>query len=102
MLVYDITDSNSFQQIENWLEKVQVNCPPNVTMMLVGNKADMEADRQVSKEEAMQYAKEKKMLFIETSAKNRTNIDESFFELTKKILPTMSKVKKEDNREGKS
>ena len=101
MLVYDITDLGSFQQIENWLEKVQVNCPPNVTMMLIGNKADCENERQVSKEEAGQYAKEHKMLFMETSAKNRINIDESFFELTKKILPTMAKVKKEDNRDGK-
>jgi GTPase SAR1 family protein len=52
MLVYDITDKGSFENIENWLEKVKINCPPAVTMMLVGNKADLESDRQVSKDEA--------------------------------------------------
>jgi GTPase SAR1 family protein len=59
-------------------------------MMLLGNKSDCESDRKVSKEEAQQYAKAHNMLFMETSAKYRINIDESFFELTKKILPTMA------------
>ena len=52
MLVYDITDLHSFENIENWLDKCKLNCPNNVTMMLVGNKSDLEDQRQVSKEAA--------------------------------------------------
>ena len=78
MLVYDITDHSSFENIENWLDKVKVNCPPNVVTMLVGNKCDLESDRQVSREEAEAYAKSNGMLFTETSAKSFINIEESF------------------------
>ena len=52
MLVFDITDKASFENIDSWLDKCKVNCPPNVIMMLIGNKADLESDRQVSREEA--------------------------------------------------
>ena len=63
--------SQIFENIENWLDKVKVNCPPEVTIMLVGNKCDLEGHRQVSAEEAQRYAEQHDMLFIETSAKNR-------------------------------
>ena len=96
MLVYDITDKGSFENIENWLEKVKINCPPNVTMMLIGNKADLEDQRQVSRDEAEKYAQEHDMIFMETSAKDRLNVDESFHALTQKILPKMTKTKKEE------
>ena len=45
MLVYDITDHASFENIENWLDKVKVNCPPEVVTMLIGNKCDLESER---------------------------------------------------------
>lgn len=92
MLVYDITDKKSFESIEDWLEIVKRNCPPNVTMMLIGNKSDLEEERKVSIEMAQAYADQHKMIFMETSAKDRVNIDESFFSLAKNVLPKIARA----------
>merc|ERR1712226_36280 len=63
ILVYDITDRQSFQDIENWLEEIQKHASPNVAKLLVGNKCDLENERAVSVQEGREYAESLGMNF---------------------------------------
>lgn len=78
LLVYDITRRETFDHLASWLEDARTHANPNMTIMLVGNKSDLAHRRQVSREEGEQFAKENGLIFIETSAKTPSNVDEAF------------------------
>lgn len=94
-MVYDITDRQSFQDIENWLGEVRQHASPNIVKILVGNKCDLKEQRQVSYQEGKEFAESLGMQFLETSAKDKINIDEAFMTLTKAILPTVPENKRD-------
>ena len=99
ILVYDITDRQSFQDVETWLGEVRQHASSNIVKILVGNKSDLKDQRQVSYEEGKQFAESLGMQLLETSAKEKINIDEAFNVLTKAILPTVPENKR-DGGEG--
>ncbi len=68
------TDSNSFQQVNKWIEDVRAERGNDVIIMLVGNKTDLQDKRQVSMEEGERKAQELGVMFIETSAKAGYNV----------------------------
>ena len=68
------TDANSFQQVNKWIEDVRAERGNDVTIMLVGNKTDLQDKRQVSMEEGERKAQELNVMFIETSAKAGYNV----------------------------
>jgi Ras-related protein Rab-1A len=74
ILVYDITDRQSFKDIENWLAEVDKYGNENVVKLLVGNKSDLEASRQVKTEEGKTLADSLGIKFLETSAKDAVNV----------------------------
>merc|ERR1719158_1333825 len=74
LLVYDISRRESFNHLNRWLEEARQNGNPNMTIMLIGNKSDLEHRRQVSTEEGKQFAEENGLIFIETSAKTAANV----------------------------
>jgi Ras-related protein Rab-2A len=78
LLVYDITRRETFQYLESWLEECVENSDQNLTIVLVGNKCDLEDDRAVSVEEGQNFADQHGLLFIETSAKTSVNVEEAF------------------------
>lgn len=78
LLVYDITSRDSFESISSWLEECKVNGNPEMTLVLVGNKTDLEESREVTYEEGEHYAKEHGMLFFETSAKTAEKVPDIF------------------------
>ncbi|KAI8992573.1 ras family-domain-containing protein [Pilobolus umbonatus] len=80
LLVYDITRRETFEHVSMWLADVRKHANPNTTVVLVGNKCDMESgQRQVTKEEGEKFAKENDVaFFIETSAKSAENVEEVF------------------------
>ncbi|XP_058558231.1 ras-related protein Rab-13 isoform X2 [Neofelis nebulosa] len=86
ILVYDITDEKSFENIQNWMKSIKENASAGVQRLLLGNKCDMEAKRRVRKEQADQLAREHGIRFFETSAKSSTNVDEAFSSLARDIL----------------
>jgi small GTP-binding protein len=90
IIVYDITNSESFQTLDYWVEEIKSNSHEFTKMILVGNKCDLEEERQVKKEEGKDYAKKEKIKFYEVSAKEGTNINTAFDTLVKDILSTYS------------
>ncbi|PSN38718.1 Ras-related protein Rab-10 [Blattella germanica] len=86
MLVYDITNEKSFENIVKWLRNIDEHANEDVEKMILGNKNDMDEKRVVSKERGEAIAREHGIRFMETSAKANINIDRAFNELAEAIL----------------
>ena len=100
ILVYDITNHNSFQNLDLWLEEVEKHGATNLTKILIGNKSDLEELRQVEKKEAEKKAEEMGMPFLETSAKEGTNVEKVFLYVIKEIKEKMEKGLLEKREKG--
>ena len=74
MLVYDITNAKSFDNIAKWLRNIDEHANEDVERMILGNKCDMEDRRVVSKERGEEIAREHNIKFLETSAKVRNEL----------------------------
>jgi len=85
IIVYDITDQNSFNSVKQWIEDCQSYASKNIHLILVGNKIDLKEQRKVNKEDAKSLSEEYGMDFFETSAKSGENIDELFLSICKNI-----------------
>ncbi|CAI2377533.1 unnamed protein product [Moneuplotes crassus] len=85
LLVYDITQRQSFENLQKWMEEMKENAHSRMTIILVGNKTDLESERQVSYEEGQAFAKDNGLVFFETSAKCAYNVDKAFLSVTKDI-----------------
>ena len=86
LLVFDITDEKSFINIKNWINEFDKHCNiPNVSKILIGNKCDLLTEKKVSDEEIDKLCLKYNLNYIETSAKDNTNVELSFNELGKQI-----------------
>jgi Ras-related protein Rab-8A len=85
ILVYDVTDETTFQNIRNWLRAVQQHATENVNIILVGNKCDSLSDKVVETARGQALAKEFGIPFFETSAKTNINVYECFFDIATTI-----------------
>ncbi|UYV61618.1 RAB18 [Cordylochernes scorpioides] len=94
ILVYDVTNRNSFAKLDQWLSELETYTTRlGLVMMLVGNKIDKSPEeRQVSKEEALRYARKHSMLFIEASAKTRDGVETAFQELVEQNFEDLSSI----------
>ncbi|KAF4527423.1 hypothetical protein B566_EDAN015943 [Ephemera danica] len=86
ILVYDITDEDSFQKVKNWVKELRKMLGQEVALSIVGNKIDLEKDRNVQVEEAEQYATSVGAKHFHTSAKRNEGIEELFVELSQRML----------------
>ena len=84
-IVYDITRKETFDNIDKWVADLKNNGDDNISIVLIGNKSDLDEKREVSKEEGVQKSEEFKTAFMETSALNGDNIDKAFDELIEQI-----------------
>mmetsp|Transcript_684 Transcript_684/g.1619 ORF Transcript_684/g.1619 Transcript_684/m.1619 type:complete len:213 (+) Transcript_684:95-733(+) len=84
LLVYDISRRDTFNHLTRWLEEARANANPNMAIMLIGNKSDLER-REVSFEEGSSFAREHGLIFRETSAKTAQNVEEAFIQTARKI-----------------
>ncbi|XP_046857026.1 ras-related protein Rab-8A-like [Xenia sp. Carnegie-2017] len=98
MLVYDITNEKSFDNIKNWIRNIEEHASSDVEKMVLGNKCDMDDRRQVSKTRGEQLALEYGIKFMETSAKASINVEEAFFALARDIKAKMDKKLEDQNR----
>lgn len=85
LLVYDITRRETFNHLTTWLEDARQHSNSNMVIMLIGNKSDLDARREVKKEEGEVFAREHGLVFMETSAKLATNVEEAFIDTAKEI-----------------
>ena len=79
LVVYDITNEKSFQSVKQWINDCQSFASKNIHLVLVGNKIDLQQDRNVTKESAEELATEYGMDFYEVSALSGENIDQLFY-----------------------
>ncbi len=86
MLVYDVTDRQSFSDIQSWLKEVNTYSSHDIIKLLVGNKNDIKDQREVDLDEGQDLATKYGMTFIETSAKDNKNIQQSFMKLGQSLI----------------
>lgn len=86
IIVYDVTDEISFSNVKQWLQEIDRYAGESVKKLLIGNKCDLVAKKQVPYVVAKEFADNLEMPFLETSAKNTINIENAFLTMTKDIL----------------
>ena len=86
LLMFDVTDYDSFESLENWLIEIEKNANKNVIKLLIGNKIDLEENRKVSYNQAKDFADSNGIQYIETSVKLNTNVNQAFWEIGKELM----------------
>jgi small GTP-binding protein len=102
ILVYDINNKDAFDNAENWLNLLKLHSKPGILAFIVGNKRDLENERQVLTEQGEKFMEEHDFnFFIETSAKERLFIKELFYQAFAQLYEYYQKERKncEDDEE---
>lgn len=87
MIAYDITRQSTFDSVTQWIKEVELYGAANIVLVLIGNKSDLEDERQVKFQKACSLAKEKGILAaLETSAKESQNVEEAFIMMARELL----------------
>jgi len=94
ILVYDVTEQETFKHVQNWLDEVHKCAGSTVTKLLVGNKADLVESRKIQETDAKSYADSVQASFIETSAKTAANVDKAFMTIAKTLVQTVGDTSK--------
>eukprot|EP01016_Furgasonia_blochmanni_P039565 TRINITY_DN4936_c0_g1_i1.p3 TRINITY_DN4936_c0_g1~~TRINITY_DN4936_c0_g1_i1.p3 ORF type:complete len:248 (+),score=49.93 TRINITY_DN4936_c0_g1_i1:112-855(+) len=84
-LVFDITKYQTFVSVDRWLQEFRAQSEPDATIILIGNKVDLEAEREVQTEDARVYAEKNCYAYLETSALDKRNVVEAFQQLLTEI-----------------
>ena len=84
-IVYDITRKASFESVERWVNDLNAAADKKLTILLIGNKCDLEDQRQVTKEQGEEKAGKLEMAFMETSALSGENLDKAFIMMVKEV-----------------
>lgn len=90
IVVYDVTDQESFNNVKQWLHEIDRYACENVNKLLVGNKSDLTAKRVVSTDAAKEFAESLGIEFLETSAKNAANVEKAFMMMAAQIKKRMA------------
>jgi len=98
LLVYDVTDEKSFNNIRNWIRNIEQHATESVNKILIGNKCDMVEKKVVDSARGKALADEYAIKFLETSAKNSINVEEAFITLAKDIKKRL--IDNEPNTRG--
>jgi small GTP-binding protein len=92
LLVFDITERKTFDDVNMWLNDVHSLCDPTAFVLLVGNKGDLASKRVITLAEAEQYAQNHQLIYLETSAMDGTNVRDAFLRVATQIYKRAPKV----------
>merc|ERR1712227_216316 len=92
IVVYDITDGDSFGNVKQWLEEIQRYACEGVNKLMVGNKCDLASKRKVEKKAAEEFANKLAIPFLETSAKTNNNVESAFMTMAGEIKTRMAQT----------
>ena len=101
IMVYDVTSTESFDHVNDWLKEVNRYAAPGTVKLLVGNKSDRTADRAVTEEQAKEFADELGIPFIETSAKSAKNVEEAFLTMAGQLIKQKAAAGDDGGKGGK-
>lgn len=94
LLVYDITDDESFRKVRTWVKELRRIVGDDIDISIAGNKSDLQRNRKVSEEDAKKYAESVGATHFNTSAKLNRGLEDVFVELTKRMLQRTASKKK--------
>lgn len=100
LLVYDISSRETYNALGNWLTDARTLASPNIVIVMVGNKKDLESEREVTFMEASRFAQENELSFLETSALTGENVEEVFSKCTRSILTKIDAGELDPDRVG--
>jgi Ras-related protein Rab-2A len=86
LVVFDVARRDTFEHVATWLHDLHEFGDASTTILLIGNKCDLADQREVSTEEAMAYARERGLTYMETSAKTAQNVERAFLETAHRII----------------
>ncbi|XP_055304175.1 ras-related protein Rab-21 [Sitodiplosis mosellana] len=102
ILVYDITDEDSFQKVKNWVKELKKMLGSEIVLTIVGNKIDLNKDRTVPFETAEGYAQSVGAMHFETSAKNNVGVEDLFLGLTNMMIEAYDAKRNQENALNRS
>jgi small GTP-binding protein len=101
IVVYDVTDQESFANVKQWLHEIDRYACENVNKLLVGNKSDLSSKRVVAYDTAKEFADNLGIEFLETSAKNADNVEQAFMTMAAQIKNRMASAPSTDKQSVK-
>ncbi|KAK5580169.1 hypothetical protein RB653_000182 [Dictyostelium firmibasis] len=90
LVVYDITDNDSFIKAKNWIKELKTMLGNDISLCIIGNKCDLEKTRVISLAEAEAYAKSVGAIHYSTSAKLNKGVEDLFLDLTRRMMSNVS------------
>jgi len=99
VLVYDICNAPSYDALSSWLKRLKECGPEGLIKIIVGNKCDLQDQRQMMKETAELFAIREKCVYLETSARDNVNVEQIFQEIAK-LLPEDGSQQKAVSSDG--
>jgi len=86
LIIYDITNEASYNNLKSWVKLIKEECGKHMQLIILGNKSDLNDQRKISKDEAINYAKEQNIEYIETSSKTGENVKKAVTMICENIL----------------
>lgn len=99
LVVYDVTSRSTFDKLESWIEELRENCQRETVIAIVGNKKDMDKQRQVSTQEGLNFAKKYGFQFTETCAFDKESVEPLFNGIVDNIMEKIQKGEIDPNNE---
>jgi len=99
LIVYDITNTQTFENVERWIKEVKDATDKEIKIILIGNKSDLEENRLVSVEEGRLMSEENNLSFFETSGKNNINVDKAFDDISVEVVSNMIEKSKFEDKD---